>query len=349
MAICLAHELFDNDEAVNLLPPESRPVRRDTGTILIGTAAGLLIASMVLVGANNYWATDLRLLETEARIASLEHEVNLITDINLRFSAVQDARNYFVSRNIDYPTHLDVLLETTRLLPAEDSETQKKVWLEQFDIENNEMTIRGDSDSPEGIITVLEESSFFEKVRFDGTVSGTRFTIKSGISKTSRSSEEMGETEAGAMDGEEAPLDSAGDPVVDRPSETTGSPTPTPEKPSESGSEARGRATEEEIPVERGPAFPRSKPETEPTGSEPEAGLTEPLTPAEQEAVDKEVEQEDIEAMKNNLFNFIQERKDSGELEPSEPGTTQEADPEEAAGNFIEFLKTVADSEKETE
>ncbi|MBN1879903.1 hypothetical protein JW823_07305 [bacterium] len=350
-AISLAYELFEDEEGVNLLPQELRPVRRDTGRMILGAAAGLLVASMVLVGANNYWSTDLHLLKTEAKIASLENKVNLITDVNLRFSATQDARSYFLEKNIEYPSYLDVLLETTRLLPSEDTDTLKKVWLEQFDIENRELTIRGDSDSPEGIITILEESPLFEKVRFDGTVSGTRFTIKANISKLMRNEDDNAEAEFGAMSSDQPTGDAPAGSMKSQSSETSAKSTETPVRPgtqteSENSSIYQG---EESEPVERGPAYPRSKPGEPDSETETESTDLESLSPAEQEEMSEEIHREDVEAMKENLFNFIQERKDAGELDKSEESTYQEPEPDEAASNFIEFLKSVADSEKEAE
>lgn len=358
-AIALAHEAFENGDAVNLLPHELRPVRRDMVRVLLGAAAGILAASVILVAANNYWATDLHLLKTDAKIASLEHEVNLITDVNLRYSAVQDARNFFLQKISEYPTHLDVLLETTRLLPAADTETIKKVWLEQFDIQDREMTIRGDSDSPEGIITILEESPLFEKVRFDGTVSGTRFTIKAGITKRIQDDDEGGEADSGIGSGEETEGGSGIGEATG--AESSGSPTPTPQStptgnrsdrsaPKNAGEQGEGE-------IMRGPAFPRSKPEMQepesmPEQDQPEAvnpDMHESVNPAEQEAMQEEASSEDVEAMKNSLLDLIEKRRADGEMDQTDPGEYQEQNSEESAANFIEFLKSVSEDRKEGE
>jgi len=342
-AIFLATDLLEEDEFINVIPPDLRPVRRDVGRILIGAAAGVLAAAMILVGANNYWKTDLKYLATEARIASLETSVNQITEINQKFISSQDHRKFFMSKSSDYPSHLDILKEVTILLPAEDTETTKKVWLESYEVEDNELMIRGDSDSPEGLLTSLEESPFFEKVKFDGTVSGTRFTIKASISKLS-DEEEQSETEGGS---EEESAETETTKTRDKKA------TPTPEE-KEAGDkedasesdQAEGDSDQDE-PEIRGPAFPRTRAEEPEMSEGDDMQHVDPLSPEEQEKLDKEKQAEDMDAMKENLFNFIQERKSEGDLEGRDNREYQEQDPDEAAANFLEFLKAAADSEGE--
>lgn len=339
-AACLAMELHEDDQFINLVPPELRPVRRDFGRVLTGAAAGLLVAAMVLVGANNYWQTDLKYLTADAQISALQGRVDQITEINNRFASSQEAKRFFMTKSAAYPSQLEILREVTLLLPSEDSEDAKKVWLENYEVEDNELTIRGDSDSPEGLLTLLEESSLFEKVKFDGTVSGTRFTIKANISKLSDGDETA---EGDGDDGEES----------SKSGNATPGPTPTTQEATPAENEANddheGDDHGEETRV-RGPAFPRTK-LTEPSetaetsAEEPESGNhTESLTPEEQAEIDETTRQEDMEAMKQNLFDFIKERKDSGELEASQSKEYEEQDPDEAAANFLEFLKAAADS-----
>ncbi|MBN1297603.1 hypothetical protein JXA80_12540 [bacterium] len=350
-ATCLALAVFDDDEeTINLLPHSDRPVRRETARILIGAAAGALAAAMILVGASNYWRTSLQLLETDARIALLENRVNQITDINRRFTSIQDARQFFMTKSVDYPGKLDVLLEVTRLLPAEDNEKAQKVWLESFEIEKQELTIRGDSDSPEGLLNLLEESTFFEKVKFDGTVSGTRFTIKASLSKLTAGED----LEDGGVPGD----DSTGTAPA-TPAESSDASTPSPVATVSSDEESDGDDSSgdnsEPLPDElegtegpvRGPAFPRMQ-ETEP---EDPAGFerenmehVDPLTPEEQAELDTQTREEDMEAMKKNLFDFIRERKESTDFDPAEHRHEEPPDPDEAAANFLEFLQAAAES-----
>ncbi|MCD4655526.1 hypothetical protein K8T06_16520, partial [bacterium] len=344
-AVCLAMGLLSENGDFNFLPPAMRPVRRDMGRIMIGAAAGLLAAAMILVGANSYWKTELKLVSTNAKLVTLEHRVNQIMEINQQFSESQNARNFFRSRSVDYPGHLDILLEVTRLLPAEDTETTKKVWLENYDVEDHELSIRGDSDSPEGLLTSLEESPYFEKVKFDGTVSGTRFTIKATISKLTEV-EESPETETSMNDTEE---DNSGQKASSLPKDTES--TKTPEKQSEGDSLNGDESSEDdsELPSEqsdqhsRGPAFPKTK-TREPESDGEEMKHVEPLSVEDQEQLDDQTEQADMEAMKKNLFDFIQERKAAGDIDPDKHRGYEDQDPDEAAANFLDFLRAASES-----
>lgn len=349
-ATCIAMQLFeDPEEMLNLVPPNLRPVRRETGRILIGAAAGVLASAMILVGANSYWSTELKILETDAHIATLESQVNQITDINRRFTSAQDARKFFMARSVDYPSQLDILLEVTRILPAEDTEQTKKVWLENFEIENHEMKIRGDSDSPEGLLNALEESTYFEGVKFDGTVSGTRFTIKATISKRSTIEESGFEGEAAAGTQEGTGVQGTATPDA----KVTATPEPAPDADPDFIDSGDDDGDASEIPEEseeeefvRGPAFPRTRPGDTMIGDEEGMQHTEPLSPEEQNALDEMTEEEDMEEMKKNLFDFIRERKEAADLDPDAHRQYEEQDPDEAAANFLEFLKAAADAEQ---
>jgi len=339
-AVSLAMDLFSEYEGLNLIPPAARPVRRDVGRIMIGAAAGLLVAAMILVGANSFWKTELNLASTDARLASLEHLVNQIIDINQRYSVSQDARNFFMSKSVNYPSHLDILLEVTRLLPAEDTETTKKVWLENYELENHLLMIRGDSDSPEGLLTALEESPYFEKVKFDGTVSGTRFTIKAVVSKIVEVTESP-ETDLPDESGKENAA--VGSPLAE--DMQSGSDVDVSDK---NSSKEEGKGDPETIPEEeketlRGPAFPKTKP-AEVNAGEEEMQHVDPLSPEEQEKLDNQIKEEDMEAMKDNLFKFIKERKESGDIDPAEHRNYENQDPDETAANFLEFLKAAAEN-----
>jgi hypothetical protein len=346
-ATALAFDLLDSSESVNFLPESFRPVRRDMGRILIGVAAGLLVASMVIVGANNYWLTDLKLLETEARLASIEHQVSLITDVNRKLSQSQETRNYFASKNLNYPTHLEVLLEATRLLPDTDTDTVKMVWLEQMDIDNREVNFRGDSDSPEGIITILDDSPYFERVRFDGTVTGTRFTIKANISRLTHGFEELDESYLGPDNGE---FDETERPSTE-PDDTESAPPEIPEseQPHENQLPPESHSSEFEEPEisrPRGPAFPRFR-EEEPLDEEPENESDESMFPPDQEDFEDDLTEEEMQEMRKRLIDYIQERREMGDYDTGYD--YREIDNEESATNFLEFLTNLSETEYEGE
>ncbi len=319
----------DEEISINLVPQEIRPFHRRTGLMVTGIMSGFLVSAMLLMGANTYWATDLQLAKAQARIAGLSDRVNRITEINTEHREALTIRDLLKEFTRDYPTELQILRELTSILPSDDEGELKKVWLESYQRKDIEITIRGQSESPEELITVLEESQLFEKVHVDGAVTGTKFTIKANLSKIQvidddTHFDESGEKEPGEGNGVGATAVST-PPAADDDDEAKPPDNVLPDE-------------EEEEILPRGPAFPRQQREA-PEENIPEAPMHE--EPAESESESKD--DADIEQMKENLFDFIRQHKEEGNVVDRDRGTYEEPDPDEAAENFLEFLKTAAE------
>ncbi|MBN1552799.1 hypothetical protein JW979_15100 [bacterium] len=326
---------LEETESINILPASLRPSQKHHGLIVVGAIAGLFSAMAVMVMANDYWKTDLKLLDTKAHISSLQDDVKTVMQINEEYDAISERFQFFKSMNQEYPSQLMILKELTRILPSKDTETSKKVYLDEYEFRENQITIRGESESPEEIITILEESPYFEKVHFDGTVSGKRFTIQANLSKYQTAEEELPEEDFG----EERPGE-----MGSKPGET---PTPKAEPTEVAKPQAAEDHSTEQEPREvyRGPAFPRTQTDTlpeEPTDyQEPE-----PYPPHESEMpADGERDPEEIEEMKENLLDFIRKHKEEGNVIERDRDYYEEPDPDEAAANFLEFLKSASENQ----
>ncbi|MBN1355558.1 hypothetical protein JXA40_04710 [bacterium] len=322
----------EDERAVNLLPENLRPVQRHMATILTGIFAGLLLSSSVLMMANAYWMTDVELLRTKTRIAGMEDSVKQILDINDRLTEVRGRWDFFWNMSQNYPNQLQILRELTRILPAADTSDKKKVHLEEYQANGNEIAIRGRSASPEGLITLLEDSPYFEKVQFDGTVSGDSFRIKAQLSRYQAIEADLGEGEEEAL--EETASVEMEEPVAAAPEE----------KPSRPGDANGGRDAQREdytYELPRGPAFPRQR--VDPSGEELPSG--EPEIPPEipGEPAPHEKTEEEVEEMKQNLLEFIRTHKEEGNVVERDRQYYEEPDPDEAAANFLEFLKMAAE------
>ncbi len=334
MGAALAHA--DEQNSINLLPAELRPVQRHIGMALIGVGAGMLLSAAVVIGANNFWKTQLKLMETNARIASMDSRVNQIMEINQKYQTVRDEFDFFRNISQEYPSQLLVLKALTELLPSEDpedSETSQKVYLDEYYFRDNAVTIRGHSPSPEGLITLLEESPYFEKVHFDGTVSGEKFRIKASLSKM-QVEEETPDKETPPGKNEQQNQD---------PGTPAAKPTPDEKQGTPDDSAASAAQPEENFEeVSRGPAFPRRK--AEPTKPATESIPTAVETPNTQEQSTKD---EAVEEMKNKLLDFIKQHKDEGDLGGQDQESMEDVAPDEAAENFLEFLRNAAESQSE--
>ena len=366
---------IEAENAINLLPVSLRPIQRHASIMVIGILAGILASLAIMGMASDYWETDIELLQTKARIAAIESSVNTIIDVNREYDSVKKQYEFFRTMKQEYPSQLEILRELTNILPAEDSdekdeesgEVESKVFLEEYNIKGDQLSIRGKSDSPEGLINVLEESPFFEKVQLDGTVSGKNFRIKAQLTKRQPIEEEP-------------VLDETGEEKTDIPS--TGQATPTPESIVNTPPESEEEQHEEESgdqEYRRGPAYPsgegnKNHQEDEPSETDSEMQMDvehfgdhasdsigdgdnfesnstpEPTDPVDgnHEKMD-ELPTEDLDAMKANLFDFIQKSKDEGTVIERDPETFEAQDSEEAAANFLDFLKSVStDDDTET-
>jgi len=321
----------EDDMSANLLPEERRPIQRHVGMMVTGILAGLLIAFSGLMTINAFWKTDLNLLQTKTKIAAMEKPVNHILAVNERLNDIRGKFDFFRKLNNEYPTQLQILRELTRILPAEDTETESKVYLENYSYEDNEISLKGRSASPEGLINLLEESPLFEKVQFDGTVSGENFRIKAVVSRYQDLEEEPG------------PMDDDEDGSMDEPGNRKDLPSPTPgddksakdSSPDQNGDDAED-AFDYEAP--RGPAFPRHQDDA---GDVKDSQADEPdmSSPPHQERSEEEVEK-----MKENLLSFIRDHKEEGNIVERDRDHYEEPDPEEAAANFLEFLKSASEN-----
>jgi len=349
----------DEMESINLVPQDLRPVHRHMGMMLTGIMSGVFLSLMMLVGVNNYWSLELDLLKTTAQITSLDKRVNRIMEIKRQYKSAKDEYEFFRKRSWDYPSELQVLSELTTILPAEDAEEddeQNKVWLQSYKRKELEVTIKGKSKSPEILITLMEDSPFFEKVDFEGTVSGDTFRIKAELSKWQYQEELTEEEEKDIPDESDKSVES-----------TSPSDTPTPKQDKENEQDVEEFVEEEEF--SRGPAFPRIRDQKtegdergdgeEVMGNDAGQGNNGHEEEAEQPAdvdpeqvketsdsepeQDKENEDEEMEKMKENLFDFIKQHRDEGNIVDREREPYDDPDPDEAADNFLEFLKAAAE------
>lgn len=333
----------EHSQFLNLLPQAMRPIHRHTGLVLTGVFTGLLLASSIVALANSFWNTQYESRWISHQIDTLESRVQEVLDINKQFSEVRKDFELLRSISRDYPSQLDVLREVTRVMPSEDSESFKKAWLESYSRNDILVTLTGQSESPEGLITILEDSDFFEKVRFDGNVAGQKFTIKAMLSRTMSSdakASEEGDLVKDEPDSESTPTLSS-DTSTNKPSDSD------PSEVKENRDKGKNITIKKDESFQeseqRGPAFPRERESSS-------AQINPAPTPQNESPSDtnqrlgEEKSPEDIEQMKNNLFDFIKKHKEEGNVVERERNAP-EPDSEEAAANFLEFLKSAADNQ----
>ncbi|MBN2053730.1 pilus assembly protein PilM [bacterium] len=171
---------------LNLLPVERRHVPKRQGVVLTGVLLGVISALLITMVTAGFLRQNLALSNVNASVNSLDPRVQSILKTNEEYKRLQEQLDIFRQREMETPTKLEILLEYTRILPDGADDESRLVWLTSLDIKNDEATIRGKSERPEELIQLLEDSTYFENVRFDTTgITKQGFVIKMNLSKRS--------------------------------------------------------------------------------------------------------------------------------------------------------------------
>jgi Tfp pilus assembly PilM family ATPase/Tfp pilus assembly protein PilN len=295
----------------NLIPPENRIVRKESGLVLSGILSGMIAAFLLAMVAAAFWRQDLALSAVKARMDQISPQVDALVKAEREYEKLQKQMEAIQGVQSELPSKLEILRELTRILPDGESGEDQLVWLTMLRIEENEIQIRGLSESPEGIIEIMESSPFFEDVRFDSAISRNNFSIKAIISKGAGLTDEgledqfaMGAEEAayGAEEGSEtAPPETALPPA------TSASPTPIPRTAGETRTRRGGPAyrAPEPPPGEEAPLPPDTGAEE---AMKSEESPEEPPPGEEAEPPPEEAGYSEEEAMaraRKDLFDFL--------------------------------------------
>jgi len=182
-------------DIINLMPPEQRFVRKESGLWLSGALTGMLAAMLIVFVVISFWRQGLALGAVEARIRQITPQVTALLNAEADYKTLQAQLDSLQKMDQGLPSKLEILRELTRILPDGAEEEQALVWLTTLHIEKGELQIRGQSESPEGIIEIMENSPYFQDVRFDSAISKDNFSIKAKISKLSEIPREEQETD----------------------------------------------------------------------------------------------------------------------------------------------------------
>ena len=183
------------DLRINLLPHKSDIATRKTGPKIAKAAAFLILLLIIGIFAGEL-VNDKRLLKTvEAKIKENEPEIMAVEKISADMNFIEQKRN-FLRGKIEKDILLDTLAELTNIMPVESWLTDfdyKEVFDEKSGSSKRELIITGQASSSSALISILENSPFFEKVEFVGSVTaiGNKegFKIKAVIVMPEKSSD----------------------------------------------------------------------------------------------------------------------------------------------------------------
>ncbi|MDP3297870.1 MAG: pilus assembly protein PilM [Thermodesulfovibrionia bacterium] len=157
---------------INLLPHKADIAIRKTGPKIAKAAAFLIVLLIISIFAGEL-VNDKRLLKTvEAKIKENEPEIKAVEKISADMNFIEQKRNFLRGKR-EKDILLDMLAELTNIMPVESWLTDfdyKEVFDEKSGSSKRELIITGQASSSSALISILENSPFFEKVEFVGSV-----------------------------------------------------------------------------------------------------------------------------------------------------------------------------------
>jgi len=153
-------------EDANLLPPEQiSKVKSEQGSNFNWLLAFIVLLLTAAALAGPLWQKREVMRELESRLETARKQSDLVIELRNRVEQ-QDQLNRFVAeKRLTNKQTVDLLNELTLLLPD-------NTWLQQLEIKNGRIDIRGESIQASVLIEILESSPLFHSVRFRSPVVG---------------------------------------------------------------------------------------------------------------------------------------------------------------------------------
>lgn len=151
-------------EGFNLLAPESRPryvhARARFNLLLAGAAA--IVLALVMAQTLILRTRTLNVLEDEA--ARLRTEARRVVDVRQALERSLAAANFLAEKRASQPTVIELLTEVTHTLPDD-------IWLQQFQLSGDELTVSGQASGSQRVVGLLDASPLLDSPEFTSPIS----------------------------------------------------------------------------------------------------------------------------------------------------------------------------------
>ncbi len=171
-------ELKQNEMEANLLSAELRPKSKKHNiklTIGLATAAIILLVGLF---ANKIIHQNVTLTNLEKQLTEVKKQAESLQEIDREHDYLGGFVNTLNSIEKQYPSKLPVLAELSKTL-------SKDTWLTNIKIAKNNMEISGFSRTASKLVPIIENSPYFNKTKFVGTITnrkeGEKFTIQTEL------------------------------------------------------------------------------------------------------------------------------------------------------------------------
>ena len=209
-------------EHVNLLPPDRRARKANKRVLLNWALAVGVLLLLACLMAESLYLRNLTVTQLETQRVSLRKEALAVNELKNELDDSLGAANFLASQRELVPLTLDVLAETTQLIPV-------NTWVQRFQIDQTELQLQGLSDSAQQLVRLLNDSNAFDDTSPKGAfttdqrLNKERFTVAAVIdpmaafdvaTDTPLVDEQVPETEAVNSNVESNEVNSEAEPVV---------------------------------------------------------------------------------------------------------------------------------------
>lgn len=158
----VAVDAVDNPH-INLLPQERQPKPRKGPQRLVGM---LFFLTVLAVGAAAFlplWQLRALVIELMPRVDTAQRQAEVVYQLRDQLQASVESSGFLLQKRQQHVSALRVLNELTRIIPD-------GTWLEQLDMRDGEVQIRGQSREAASLVGIVEASELFENATFRSPV-----------------------------------------------------------------------------------------------------------------------------------------------------------------------------------
>ena len=153
---------------VNFIPQELRPKKKKNWNLIFGfTAIVLLLLGISSFTVSFFVKERIYLAELNERVDGLKGKVGEIESLQEEIAEIEGNMGSLETVKTGDVSKLDILKELTQIIPEE-------VWLTRFSYNEKKgkkaVEISGYAEAASEIIPLLEESEFFEDVKFKSSI-----------------------------------------------------------------------------------------------------------------------------------------------------------------------------------
>jgi general secretion pathway protein L len=151
--------LTGEDCGINLLPPERRPQRHRLAQRLSWSLMSLVAALLALAALLPLWQQRSLAVALLPKVAAAQQEAEQILVLRKQLEEASESSHFLFQKRRESVSVMDLLKELTAVLPDD-------TWLEQLEINGNEIRLQGQSSQASALIGLVEGSKWLHGATF---------------------------------------------------------------------------------------------------------------------------------------------------------------------------------------